>query len=228
MKKSISSLIAPKELRSRYEAYGHFYILKLGRNKRYNCRSVMEIVSSKTVSNKLTDELPDAVLIMMNPGSSYPLGDVRCNVYDKDTIGNLQPVLCKAEPDDTQDQTMRLMDLMGWSHVRVINLSDLRKAQSSAFYKMLGGIEGDLHSIFSQSRRQELQSRLNCKPNAPIICAWGVDNQLDSLSEKARIALSEYDIVGLRKDGLKFYHPYPRNSTGQLNWLNEVASQVHR
>ena len=231
-KKPTHNLIGSQEIRSRYQVYGHFYSLKLDEGKEYGCRSLVEIVTANTLCTKLTDELPDAVVIMMNPGSSSPAEEINCRVYDQDTIGNLQPLLCKAKPDDTQDQIMRLMDKMAWNHVRVINLSDLRDGDSGKFCKLLKEIDSDLHSIFSASRSEELHSRLKRKPNAPLICAWGVsdDKGLIKLRQMAIPALSEHKLVGWRDEtdaeGLKYYHAKPSLWSKREQWLNEIVAQL--
>ena len=50
-----------------YDVYGHFYNLKLS-NSVLKCRSVLEIKRKEKPT-----ELPDIIVIIMNPGSSVPL-----------------------------------------------------------------------------------------------------------------------------------------------------------
>lgn len=231
-KEPIDNLTNSKEVRSKYQVYGHFYEMDMGRSEVYGCRSVVEIVTVNKSGDRLTDELPDAVVIMMNPGSSSPAEEIASQVYNKDTIGGMRPTLCKAKPDPTQDQIMRLMDEMNWEHVRVINVSDLRDGDSGKFCELIGKIDCDLHSIFSQCRKEELKVRLKRKSKAPIICAWGVgaDHALDKLRQKAEKALSGYQVVGLRKekskDSFRYYHPKPQTRDEQLKWLNKMVRQL--
>ena len=226
------SLTSSKEVRSRYQVYGHFYEMDLGSSGIYACRSVVEIATSNKAGDMLTNKLPDAVLIMMNPGSSRPAEEMKYKVYNKDTIGAIKPTLCEAKPDLTQDQIMRLMDEMNWEHVRVINVSDLRDGNSGKFCELIGKIDCDLHSMFSQSRREELKARLKRKSKAPIICAWGVgdDHALDKLRQKAEKALDGYQVVGLHKekskDSFRYYHPKPQTRDEQLKWLNKMVRQL--
>lgn len=231
MKKELVDLLASsKEVRDKYQVFGYFYSLKLDDAKEYKCRSVVEIVPANIAGDKLTDKLPDAVMIMMNPGSSSPAEEVEEREYNNDTIGNLKPVLCKAKSDPTQERIMALMAYMSWDHVRVINLSDLREGNSKVFRDMIGSIKSDLHSIFSPSRRKELQKRLKRKPGAPIICAWGVNSKLDPLSEMAREALEGCEVVGWRceKGGFRFYHANAQRADCKKRWAHEVVGQLRR
>ncbi len=229
MKKELKDLlVSSKEVKNKYKVFGHFYRLSLDDAEEYKCRSVVEIVPTDTPGSKLTEELPDAVLIMMNPGSSSPAEDVKEQEYNSDTIEKLEPVLCRAKPDSTQERIMAFMEYMGWSHVRVINLSDLREGSSTVFKSMIGSIESDLHSIFSLSRRKELLSRLKRKSGAPIICAWGVSSKLDPLSEMAREALEGYQVVGWRseKGRFRFYHANAQRADFKKRWVYEVMGQL--
>ena len=61
------NFILADELKKIYDVYGHFYNLKLS-NSILKCRSVLEIKRKDNLT-----EIPDIVVIMMNPGSSVPL-----------------------------------------------------------------------------------------------------------------------------------------------------------
>ena len=68
--------IHAEELKSRYDVLGHFYSVEFSRNKVVECRSVLEIVDQAHAPDKmsvLSKQKPDAIFIMMNPGSSKPL-----------------------------------------------------------------------------------------------------------------------------------------------------------
>ena len=61
------------ELKKRFTCYGHFYELVMMDGEREKCRSVLEIVDTSIPQENPSDisEMePDAVVIMMNPGSS--------------------------------------------------------------------------------------------------------------------------------------------------------------
>ena len=64
------NFIYADSLKLLFNVFGHFYDLKI-RKKIFKCRSVLEIVSNNLEYSP--NLLPDAVVIMMNPGSSRPL-----------------------------------------------------------------------------------------------------------------------------------------------------------
>jgi len=59
---------------------------------------------------------PDAVFIMMNPGSSKPLVEVN-NHFPATSLNKLAISLVPTKPDTTQYQVMRLMHYRWWQHV---------------------------------------------------------------------------------------------------------------
>ena len=80
--------------------------------------------------------MPDSLVIMMNPGGSEPMKKSVENLYTYKNINLLADSLksgddiVKTKPDRTQYQIMRIMEWQQWSHVRVINLSDIRNPKS--------------------------------------------------------------------------------------------------
>ena len=66
---------------------------------------------------------PNAVVVMMNPGSSAPLQ----GYAGRQSEGVAVPAM----PDKVQYQIMRLMAAADWSHVRIVNLADIRAASSA-------------------------------------------------------------------------------------------------
>ena len=61
------------ELKQEYDVFGHFYSVKLASQGVVECRSVSEISSKEYTStdhSELSALHPDAVFIMLNPGSS--------------------------------------------------------------------------------------------------------------------------------------------------------------
>ena len=66
-------------LKEVFEVFGHFYSVNLISGEKIDCRSVLEIVTKQEkLSNidRLLEASPDAIFIMMNPGSSRPLVEV--------------------------------------------------------------------------------------------------------------------------------------------------------
>jgi hypothetical protein len=110
---------------------GHFYNIVVGA-QRVRCRSALEIVREELMPVRI-DAAPDAIVVMMNPGSSQPTDSVPEEVELTRFLLTLKLVATK--PDTTQYQIMRLMHYCGWDHVRVLNLSDLREASSASFVK---------------------------------------------------------------------------------------------
>ena len=120
---------------NQFNVYGHYYSVQLPGACTLKCRSVLEIIRPNTEPTdiaKLSSQVPNAIFIMMNPGSSEPLAGSE-NVITADQIVQLEVSLVPANPDVTQYQVMQVMSQCNWSHVRVINLSDIRQAVSKDF-----------------------------------------------------------------------------------------------
>ena len=65
--------IPAAELQSRFDVYGHFYTVKVTPKITVECRSVLEIVEQSHAPKKsaaISKAKPDAIFVMMNPGSS--------------------------------------------------------------------------------------------------------------------------------------------------------------
>lgn len=212
--------------------YGHFYSVLVAPKKRVECRSVLEIVETAHAPKNmaaLSSRKPDAVFIMMNPGSSRPLAVVN-NRIDAKAINDLTVSLVPTKPDTTQYQVMRVMHYCEWRHVRVLNLSDLRCPQSSVFFKQFKGLEEDhlfdAHSVFSDRRADELALKLTS--GIPVIRAWGVSPNLDPLIDRCLSKLTNAKLVrGLLKEGTtnKFFHPLPSLQSQKVEWINRMVEQ---
>jgi hypothetical protein len=193
------------ELNEAFEVKGKFYTSPAG----FECRSELQIRRPHLRG----ETRPDAVVVMMNPGGSIPLERAAAN-----------SLVC-TRPDTTQFQIMRVMDMVPWSIVTVLNLSDLREGSSS---QLVGRVqcyetrEGHgRHSIFARERRDELQSVIDGVPT--VIAAWGVHPRLRALAQQALKALSDHEIVGLQKAAdWRFYHPLPRNAAAQTAWVSAM------
>ena len=180
-----------------------------------NYRPVLEI----TLESHRSPTPVDAIVVMMNPGSSEP----------KPGFGQAKGMV-PTKPDPTQYQVMRLMERCQWSRVRVLNLSDLQNRSSAKFLEEINRLGDDIsHSIFSPKRTKELQAALERAPGAPIILAWGCHSGLEPLATLARDALKgEKRIVGKEgaRGGWRYWHPLLRNAKFQRQWLDEVSAQL--
>ena len=115
---------------------------------------------------------PDLMVVMMNPGSSYPLG----------TLERDSSVL--THPDNTQRQIVKLMENCGFTHARVLNLSDFRTPKSDDLLKFITSVEASKipHSIFFEERQLELENLF--RHQVPVIYAWGGEPKTSSFSSQ--------------------------------------------
>ena len=224
--------IPADDLKSKFDVFGHFYSVQVAPKRVIECRSVLEIVESDHAPKKtaeLSNRKPDAVFIMMNPGSSRPLTEVNNRIHAK-AIHELPISLVPTKPDTTQYQVMRLMHYCEWQHVRVLNLSDLRCSKSGEFFKQFKALEAELsfdaHSVFSDRRKDELALKLI--DAVPVIRAWGVSPHLDPLIDRCTSKLTKArGVRGLVKEGTtsKFLHPLPSLQSQQMLWVNRMVEQ---
>ncbi|QIM52734.1 DUF1643 domain-containing protein [Hydrogenophaga crocea] len=205
-----------------FRVVGRFYE-HLGTNGLFPSRSVLEIArAARDPASGATpwSEACDAIFVMMNPGKSEPL---TAQAPTSLAASRLVPT----EPDMTQYQLMRLMLAIGWGHVRVLNLSDLREKDSSKLRGHVKRFEAqhghDGHSIFSPIRQKELSGALRRKTGAPIFLAWGVSPWLKILASRALSVLSEtgaHATVGWQHPlrSWAYYHPLPRKKSIEVMW----------
>lgn len=226
--------ISAEELKKNYDIFGHFYSVKLATHQVIECRSLLEI-SSKSLSadgqSALLNHQPDAVFIMMNPGSSQPLVKVD-NSLPAELIHELSISLVPTRPDTTQYQVMRLMYFLNWQHVRVLNLSDLRCTKSTEFMRRYSKLEVDSgfdsHSIFAQARKNELALKLPIRRETPLILAWGLSDGLNPLIKRCMASLPQGQVVrGLLEAGTtdKYRHPLPSLQKDKLIWVDRMVRQ---
>jgi hypothetical protein len=226
--------IPASELKSVYDVLGHFYSVEISPGNVVNCRSVLELVNKDHLPEKrsgLSHQKPDAVFIMMNPGSSQPLVEVNNHVH-ADAIHELPISLVPTKPDTTQYQVMRVMHYCNWRHVRVLNLSDLRCSKSPEFFKQFKRLEKedlfDSHSIFSLRRQDELSSKLTQHGAVIVVRAWGLSEELDPLIERCISKTAKNKTIkGLAKEGTtnKYRHPLPTLQEQKLVWVNRMVEQ---
>ena len=215
---------------------GHFYDISLNNKVRLKCRSSLEILSREIAGNfsGVSRGLPDAVFIMMNPGSSRTVETSPSSIRNVGAISDCKTFV-QTRPDTTQYQVMRVMTRLGWQHVRVLNLSDLREPKSSVFATTFRSIELNYgytaHSLFSPIRTQELTVELRRKVDAPLICAWCVSPKLNSLICVAAPVLRDAGICrGLLKVGTsdRYFHPLPTLQTDKEIWVNKLCKELGR
>ncbi|MCC9606912.1 DUF1643 domain-containing protein [Blastopirellula sp. JC732] len=219
------------ELKKTYDIFGHFYTVAVSPDEVASCRSVLEIIDKECTPgdvNIICDRQPDAVFIMMNPGSSQPLVEVN-NHIDADQIGDLAISLVPTKPDTTQYQVMRVMRHCGWRHVRVLNLSDLRSPKSPVFIKTFERLEADhdyvAHSIFSPARKKELTKKLPQSRDTPLVFAWGLSEKLSPLIERCLNAIpAKQNFTGLLAEGTedKYRHPLPTLQRDKEIWFQNM------
>ena len=220
------------ELKKQYKCFGHFYELLLEDGSRSKCRSVLEIVDyskGEPHVSMLSERQPDAVVIMMNPGSSRPMDKSYVpSTIQYNSTSSTSKELVLTMPDTTQYQVMRLMHSQKWEHVRVLNLSDLREPKSHLLFKAITEIEarigGECHSIFCKDRDLEIKASLKRKNGAPIIVAWGLDSFLLPLARLCLETVGVDSVVGIpsRDDSDLFFHPSPMLHKSKVKWLDDV------
>lgn len=224
--------IPASELKKSYQVNGHFYTVTLENKEFLDCRSVLEITEKESTPsdiNALSNKNPDAIFIMMNPGSSTPIKSVNNTIARKD-INKLKVSLVPTKPDVTQYQVMRVMHYCKWSHVRVLNISDMRDPKSGKFTERFIDIEKRTnfieHSIFSYQRSSELKSKLTANSNIHIICAWGVSTDLDPLINRCLKKVNINHVKGLLKQNSndKYFHPLPTLQKDKELWVNNMVT----
>ncbi len=226
--------IPAEDLKQRFDVFGHFYSIEVKPRRVVECRSVLEIVHKNHTSEEasvLSDRRPDAIFIMMNPGSSRPLAKVRNRIHAH-LMHELPISLVLTKPDTTQYQVMRVMHYLAWQHVRVLNLSDLRCSNSTEFYKQFKQLEEDAsfdaHSIFSAHRTNEVYHKLTKYKAVPVIRAWGVSRELNPLIRRCTSSIGRNKrLMGLLKDGTtdKYLHALPSLQTQKTVWVNRIVDQ---
>ena len=231
---TMKPFIPASELKQRYGVFGHFYSVELASKEVVECRSVLEIANKVRASKKHTELSalrPDAVFIMMNPGSSRPLVEVNNRIRAR-AIRKLRVSLVPTKPDTTQYQVMRLMHFLEWQHVRVLNLSDLRSPKSAEFIKSFQRLEDEenfnSHSVFSDTRKDELSLKLSMGKKTRLVLAWGISGKLSPLIERCVSKLpKKITVFGLLEPGSanKYRHPLPSLQRDQRRWIDQIIQQ---
>lgn len=166
----------------------------------YICRNVCDIRRKDIFFEK---NVLDAYFIMMNPGSCHPINYEY--IIDKTRKSDsLEMIECN--PDPAQYQIMKLMDNKGWNHVRILNLSDITTGDSSQFRELLKNISTDCHSVFSDSRQEELDELIH--ENARIVAAWTCSKEIRNLAILCKDRLKDRVFYGIPFDKEKIYYKY--------------------
>jgi hypothetical protein len=210
-----------------FEFLGLFY-----NNNNQPCRRILDIRIKECNQFK-----PDLLVIMMNPGGSFPKkSNMGCNhakrrlswkkkYKDLSTID--KAVFVPTCPDQTQWKIVEFMKPYPkkepcFNYARVLNLSDICKPK---LVKTDAKIF-EANSIFVNDQCNELLNNLG---TIPVLLAWGTDkfNFYNHLAVKALIILEQkgLKIYGYRKPNTNyFYHPLIRpNKINKLGkWLESI------
>ncbi len=236
----MTKFIYASELKLSFKVFGSYYDLRVNNGGIIKLRNILEIYKREYIAGigepiPMFFGKPDAVFVMMNPGSSEPREEGYSEpIFEffgvKDQINGNRMV--KAKPDVTQYQVMRVMIEMGWNHVRVINLSDIREPKSLRFFKKVKDFEenyNDIHTVFSELRRDEIEKVFLMKNvNSPVVLGWGRDKHLIPLAEKAMQFLKEFNTIGIpsKDNPILYLHPSPNIQTAKVKWLEELREKL--
>ncbi len=239
----MSEFIYAAELKKSFRCYGHFYRLNIEGTDPLLCRSVLEITSlPREAVGAGTDPedlfntaehtcagVPDAVVIMMNPGSSRPIeeGDTD-RLLTMPLPDGFQKPLVLTQPDNTQYQLMRIMVSKGWKHIRILNISDIRDPKSPSFIARTQSLDkidgGGVHSLFSKVRKREREQALKRKDGAPFILGWGQDSGLIPLAKQCLDCIDGERIVTIPSETnpILTAHPSPMMQAKKEEWLDAI------
>jgi hypothetical protein len=194
-------------MKTQFKITGKYYT-----KNEYKFREVLNIKKIESKSN-----IPDLMVIMMNPGGSKPLNEID-NSYTE-TL---------AKPDVTQNQIMKIMLNGNFKYARVLNLSDVREPKSKIFYTKIKEMDklNIAHSIFNESRKVDfIKLWIN---NVPVIFGWGVNPKLKNLALKAIEKTNVSNPIGIQKTNFNwaYYHPLPPNNKKQKEWVQKISKQL--
>ena len=163
---------------------------------------------------------PQLVVTMMNPGSSKPAD----KSYQPTVISRVSDIVKKrhivvTKPDNAQYQIMRFMLINGWTHARILNLSDLRQGKSTVFMETLPDLP-ESHSIFSKSRKDSATTLIGDPQQ--ILLAWSKEESLLPLAEMASSIVHSFNTVGLPRGENLYAYPSPPLQKHKEAWLAEI------
>lgn len=175
---------------------------------------------------------PDALCIMMNPGTSTPLKSFykeRIHEVESFKINHQNKPLVLTIPDDTQFRIMAIMKAKGWKHVRVINLTDIRQHESEKLKLEINSFNQvypiPIHSLFSKKRKKELFEILSSVKSKPIIMAWGTQKCLKEFANICFQMTNNFSCYGVtsKQDELFLQHPL----TSNCSWVDEILTKIN-
>ena len=225
MKLEIVKKLKAQELNQVFDFYGNYY-----QYDNYQFRDQLEIIVKDKAPSDLKafkDMTPDLLTVMINPGSSRPIDKsyIPPNIELFEEVGGLNNHI-QIVPDVAQYAIAKIMVLMGFEHTKVINLSDLREPKSNLFYKALDVLpEG--HSIFSDSRRTELDSIADSRPT--VLIATG-KSMKPKARELANLATQYFEQKALRIIGVKdekdgtYLYPSPPLQSMKDRYLEKLSA----
>lgn len=210
------------QLKKEFNVEANFYRINVG-NQMYLCRRHAVILRD----GYTRESQPDAVIIMANPGSCSPSDKSYVAPVVQGTSKKVEYV--SVEDDQTQRQLMRLMKLMDWNVLSILNLSDLCAGNMTDFGKKLDEVEGYHyfeHSIFANDRDEEREKFLKCG-DSKLVLAWGGNSKIRKLAKHAIAKLPKERYFGL--PGPKkwsFRHPFPMLQERCEAWLKDMSEHM--
>jgi hypothetical protein len=217
-----------RQLRKEFDVIASFYQIEVG-GEFLKCRN-HAVIFRKGFANQT---VPDAVVCMANPGSCSPC-DVSYKLPIVEADFNKLPYI-PVEVDPTQCQLMRLMKVMDWNVISIINLSDLCSGNMEDFGEKLNLVDEysyKKHSIFEESRFSERGDFLHRHiKETKVILAWGKNSIIRDLSFDAlnKFEKEEQYFLGLSYSTSKwgFEHPFPMLKDKYINWLENMSEHLY-
>ena len=207
-------------LKQDFTVQGEFYRLQTDEHL-LTCRRRVEITRNTTPAK----QAPDAVAVLMNPGSIRLHNPHAADSFTVISNAASWPMrnsqLQLLKPDNTQYQLMRLMRLMGWQKLRLINLSDLCDANSASFARRYQTLNHETtpHSLLHPSRHKELNRLLKADH---LLLAWGSNpvQEADARAFLKRVQRRKPVGLALEAPWFRFASPYRKDQ--KLSWLHEI------
>lgn len=209
-------------LKKDFEVTASFYQIKAG-DFYFRCRNHAVIRRKGYNSQKQ----PDALIVMANPGSCKPSEPTYEAPLYQDDLTKIPYVPVNIDP--TQYQLMRLMKLMDWNEISIINLSDLCAGNMDGFKKRLKWVHHQrisYHSIFSKKRTKERMQLLS--KSRRIILAWGKNTSINKLASYALKKIPNENLYGLKFPDMEwaYRHPNPMLATACIAWLEDMKKHL--
>lgn len=215
---------------STFEVKGSFYSIYIAKIGLIKCRNILTICR-KNDSNHIQE---DAIFVMMNPGSSKPKkGSNYGKIYTLNNFvkngGHTINNLVDADPDNVHLYTMEIMDIKGWNKVIIVNLSDIREADSSKFKKKYRKIMKHINnknlqtitSIFNSNRNER---NIIFNNTTDVVVCWGANNPQYMTNDAIKFFNNNNITIKGLKAKKKYGYLYlkPRGRADKVNELVKV------